>query len=53
MATVPSDLFSYRPPEVESDTNVKFNMLVNLVDAVGGNMAAHKERVGDPDDLGY
>ncbi|XP_046566543.1 uncharacterized protein LOC124275099, partial [Haliotis rubra] len=34
-----------REPEVESGTNVKFNMVVNLVDAVSGNMSAHKERV--------
>ncbi|XP_048236976.1 uncharacterized protein LOC124127673 isoform X1 [Haliotis rufescens] len=42
-----------RPPEVESDTNVKFNMLVNLVDAVGGNMAAHKERVAPRPQPGF
>ncbi|XP_046560039.1 LOW QUALITY PROTEIN: uncharacterized protein LOC124269070 [Haliotis rubra] len=42
-----------REPEVESGTNVKFNMVVNLVDAVSGNMSAHKERVAPRPQPGF
>ncbi|XP_067661240.1 uncharacterized protein [Haliotis asinina] len=42
-----------REPEVESGTNVKFNMVVNLVDVVSGNMSAHKERVAPRPQPGF